>query len=111
MSSQFNPAPFLFIGPGCPKPLTGARIGLGALDCLSLRSGLLTGVTSTRQSAPPSFTRFQPRSHGQNLAIEIARSPSLVLASSDDLRPPGTHTRLVSGDFTAMDRSGAARSR
>jgi hypothetical protein len=59
----------------------------------------------------PSFTCFQRLSHGQNPAIEFAESPSLVLANSGDSRPLGARTRLVSGDFTAVDGSGGARNR
>jgi hypothetical protein len=42
----------LLFGPRCPKPLTKARTGLGALNHPSLRPRLLVGVTLTRLEHP-----------------------------------------------------------
>lgn len=74
------------------------------------------GIARRSDPDPPGvppllFARFQPRSHGQSSAIEFVGSPSSVLSSSGDLRPPETRTCLVFDDFTAADGSSAARSR
>jgi hypothetical protein len=75
VSGQFSPASCLFLGPGCPKPLTGARAGLGAFDCLSLRLRLLARVASTCLECPlcrsprssPALTAKTPPSSSSGL--------------------------------------------
>jgi hypothetical protein len=100
------------IGPECSPTPTGTRPSPITADCLSWRLEFLTGVTPAR---PKLFLRRFPLSdlgsRGHNPAIEFAESSSLSLTNSGD---PGTavaRTRPNSGDFTAVGRSGAARSR
>jgi hypothetical protein len=51
-SGRFSPTACLLFSPRCPTPLTGAYVGLGALDHPSPRSGLLAGVTPTHPERP-----------------------------------------------------------
>jgi hypothetical protein len=60
--------------------------------------------------SPPS-SPLCPWIHGLFLAIEFAVAPSSPLPNSGDPRATLARARLNSGDFTAPERSGAARSR
>ncbi|PWZ21424.1 hypothetical protein Zm00014a_007759 [Zea mays] len=59
--------------------------------------------------SPPLSPLF-PWIHGPFPAIEFAMAPSSSLPNSDDPRAALAHARLNSGDFTAVERSCAARS-
>jgi hypothetical protein len=59
----------------------------------------------------PSFSPLCPWIHGPFPAIEFAVASSSSLPNYADLRTPLARASLNSGDFTAAERSGAARSR
>jgi hypothetical protein len=63
------------------------------------------------ESFSPLFSPLCPWIRGLFPAIEFIVAPSSSLPNSDDPRATLARTSLNSGDFTAAERSGAARSR
>jgi hypothetical protein len=76
----------------------------------------VTGIAHRSFSDPPEtlsppFSPLCPWIHGLFPAIEFAVAPSSSLPNSGDLGATLARVCLNSGDFTATERSGAARSR
>jgi hypothetical protein len=76
----------------------------------------MAGIAHRSSSGPPEtlsqpFYPLCPWIHGLFPAIEFAVAPSSPLPNSGDPRATLARACLSSGDLTAAERSGAARSR
>jgi hypothetical protein len=67
--------------------------------------------SSPPEAFSPPFSPLCPWIHGPFPAIEFVVAPSSSLPNSGDLGTRLAHANLNSGNFTAAERSGAARSR